>query len=140
MILNKSAKYSSNLRNNKKKNDFSVTPVGVYSQPRAQLLLSHICIFFVLASLSIMDFLLFYYIFNCSVDMNNFVVYQHFIFSKFNRSWMFLKHFLPIVITLQVLHVIFKATLSLSEWNCSPIPVPSHLALTPSPPLLLKTS
>ena len=40
--------------------------------------------------------------------MNDFVVYQHFILSEFNRSWMFLKQFLPIVITLQVLHIIFK--------------------------------
>jgi len=36
------------------KNNFSVTPVGVYSRPRAQLLLSHICIS-VLASLSNID-------------------------------------------------------------------------------------
>ena len=84
--------------------------VGVYTQPRAQLLLSHICIF-VLASLISMDFLLFYYIINCSVDMNNFILYQHFIFSEFNRSWMsrLSKHFLLIVITLQVLHFIFKS-------------------------------
>ena len=40
--------------------------------------------------------------------MNDFVVYQHFIFSEFNRSWMFSKQFLLIVITLQVLHIIFK--------------------------------
>ena len=53
MTLNKSAKYSSNIQN-KINFFFSVMPVGVYSQPRAQLLLSHICIF-VLTSLSIVD-------------------------------------------------------------------------------------
>ena len=56
-----------------------------------------------------MTVLLFFYIINCSVDnMNDFVVYQHFMFSEFNRSWMFSRQFLPIVITLQVLHIIFK--------------------------------
>ena len=39
----------------------------------------------------------------------NFVVYQHFIFSDFNLSWIFSKQFLSIVVTLQVsLHIIFK--------------------------------
>ena len=37
------------------------------------------------------------------------------IFSEFNRSWMFSKHFLPVVITLQVLHIIFKWTCNLPE-------------------------
>ena len=40
--------------------------------------------------------------------MNNFVVHHNFILSEFNRSWMFSKQILPIVITLQVLHYIFK--------------------------------
>ena len=87
------------------KNNCPVTPVSVYSQPSVQLLLFHICIS-VLASLSTV--LLFDYIINCSIDMNNFVVYQHFIFSEFNHSWLFLKQFLPIVITMQVLHIIFN--------------------------------
>ena len=52
MILNKIDKYSSNLRNNTI--FFSVTPVGVYSRPRAQLLLSHMYIS-VLANLSNID-------------------------------------------------------------------------------------
>ena len=81
------------------KHNFYVTPVGVYSRPRAQLLLSHICIS-VLAILSNIDcFAILLH--NCSVDMNDFVLYQHFIFSEFNRSWMFSKQFLPIAITLQ---------------------------------------
>ena len=88
MILNKSDKYYSNLRNNK---TFFCHARGVYYQPRAHLLLSHIYIS-VLASLGKIDsLLLFFYIINCSVDMTDFVVYQHFIFSEFSRSWMFLK-------------------------------------------------
>ena len=42
-----------------------------------------------------MTVLLFYYTINCSVDMNHFLVYQHFIFREFNFSWMFSKQFLP---------------------------------------------
>jgi len=89
------------------KNNFSVTPVGVYSRPRAQLLLSHICIS-VLASLSNIDCfaILWHYFIVLLIWMT--LLYQHLIFSDFNRSWMFSQQCLPIVITLQVLHIIFK--------------------------------
>ena len=89
-------------------NNFSVTPVGVYSWTSAQLLLSHICIS-VLASLK-QHWLFCYFITLLIVllILNDFVLYQHFIFSEFNRSRMFSKQFLPIVVTLQVLHIIFN--------------------------------
>ena len=73
-----------------------------------------------------MTVLLFYYIINCSVDMNNFVLYQHFILSEFNRSWMFSKQVLPIVITLQVLHIIFK--LANTEMHICGTTVTAHMA------------
>ena len=51
------------------------------------------------------------------VYMNDFVLYQHFIFSEFNLLWMFSKQFIPIVITLQVLHIIFKHCYSMIFFN-----------------------
>ena len=86
---------------------FSVTPVGVYSEPRAQLLLSHIRIS-VSASLSIMEcfvILLHYQLF-CWYEQLCFI--PPFTIQWVNRSWMFSKQFLPIVVTLQVLHIIFN--------------------------------
>jgi len=100
MILNKREKYSS-VSEISTNIFFSVTPVGVYSRPRAQLLLSHICIS-VLASLSNIDCVAILSHYNDSVS------YQYFIFIEFNRSWMFSKQFLPVVITLQALHTNFN--------------------------------
>ena len=90
MILNKIAKYSSNLPNNifpffcrVHHSYYCPTYASLWKQVYA----------------SWTD-LLFYYIFNYSADMNNFVVFQNFIWTEFNR-------FFPIVVTLQVLQDTF---------------------------------
>ena len=87
---------------------YSVTPVGDYSQPRAQLLLSHIhvymCMHFFFSNFKHHELCCYSIKINidCSVGMNNFVAYQHLILSEFNRSWILSNEFLPIVVTLQV--------------------------------------
>ena len=90
------------------KNNFSVMPVGVYSRPHEHLLLSHICIS-VLASLSNIDCFAIFFILLIVLLIWTTLLYTNISFSVSSTVHeCFSKQFLPIVIILQVLHIVFN--------------------------------
>ena len=56
---------------------------------------------------------------DCATDINNFAVYHNLILSEFNCSCMFSEQILTIIVTLQVLRIMFKFLPNIIYWNYS---------------------
>ena len=110
MILNKSAKYSSNLRNNKKnKKKICHARRRLFSATCAVTVVPHMHFCVIIASLIIMDFFCYFITLLIVLLIWTTLLYTIISFSVSSALYeCFQSKFLPIVITLQVLHIIFN--------------------------------